>query len=197
MLVSEIDLNSQIAQRVSRMRSDAGISLESLAEKSGVSKSMISLIERAETSATAVVLDRIAAALGCSLTTFFENDVTSPDPLSKRAAQSTWRDPESGYVRRMLSPPYFDSPIDMIEVTFPARARVAYAATHGRDLHQQIWIISGAMEIQVGDTSYALAAGDCLATKVGEPIVYTNPHTKDARYIVALTSLRTATRRRQ
>jgi transcriptional regulator with XRE-family HTH domain len=186
MFVSEPDLNSQIARRVSALRSEAGLSLEMLAEKSGVSKSMISLIERAETSATAVVLDRIAAALGCSLTRFFEARETQSEPLSKRSKQQVWRDPESGYVRRMLSPPQFDSPIDLVEVSFPAGARVAYAATRGRELHQQIWIISGAMRIEVGDASYSLAAGDCLATKVGEPIVYTNPHAREARYLVAL-----------
>ncbi|MGL4230253.1 MAG: helix-turn-helix domain-containing protein [Casimicrobium sp.] len=196
MSIEDENLSQHIANRVRSLRSEFGLSLEALAEKSGVSKSMISLIERAETSATAVVLDRIAAALGCSLTVFFETEEAKPDLLSKRSAQSTWRDPESGYVRRMLSPPHIDSPIDLIEVTFPASARVAYAATHGRDLHQQIWIVSGAMDVQVGETSYSLAAGDCLATKVGEPIVYTNPHAKDARYLVALSSLRGSTRRK-
>jgi transcriptional regulator with XRE-family HTH domain len=195
MSIDDEHLSERIASRLRNLRSEAELSLEALAERSGVSKSMISLIERAETSATAAVLDRIAAALGCSLTAFFEGDETLPDPLSKRTAQSMWRDPESGYVRRMLSPPHFDSPIDLIEVTFPAGARVAYAATHGRDLHQQIWIVSGAMQIQVGEASFSLASGDCLATKVGEPIVYTNPHAKEARYLVALTSLRATSRR--
>jgi transcriptional regulator with XRE-family HTH domain len=188
MLIEETKLSECIAQRVRNFRAEAGLSLEALAEKSGVSKSMISLIERAETSATAVVLDRIAAALGCSLTSFFENDETSHDPLSKRASQSIWCDPDSGYVRRMLSPPHFDSPIELIEVTFPAGARVAYAATPGRDLHQQLWVISGAMEVRVGDELFSLSAGDCLATKVGDTVVYTNPHAKDARYVVALSN---------
>jgi transcriptional regulator with XRE-family HTH domain len=180
-------VNDLVAARVHSLRSAHGLSLEALAEKSGVSKSMISLIERAETSATAVVLDRIAAALGCSLTTFFEQNEAAPSPLSKRAAQSIWRDPDSGYTRRMLSPPNVGSPIDLIEVAFPAGARVAYSATRGRELHQQIWMISGAMTIEVGKESFSLAAGDCLATKVGEPIVYTNTNQKEARYIVALT----------
>jgi transcriptional regulator with XRE-family HTH domain len=188
MLIEEKKLSECIARRVRNFRAEAGLSLKALAEKSGVSKSMISLIERAETSATAVVLDRIAAALGCSLTSFFENDETSDDPLSKRASQSIWRDPDSGYVRRMLSPPHFDSPIELIEVTFPAGARVAYAATPGRDLHQQLWVISGAMEVRVGDELFSLSAGDCLATKVGDTVVYTNPHAKEARYIVALSN---------
>jgi mannose-6-phosphate isomerase-like protein (cupin superfamily) len=95
----------------------------------------------------------------------------------------------------MLSPPQFDSPLDLIEVSFPAGARVAYAATHGRDLHQQIWIVSGAMNVEIGDELFSLNTGDCLATKVGKPIVYTNPHKKEARYLVALTALRGAQRR--
>jgi transcriptional regulator with XRE-family HTH domain len=191
----EVDLNQLIAERVRSMRMALELSIDALAQASGVSRSMISLIERGETNATAVVLDRIAAALGCTLSAFLEREEAPSSPLSKRAKQETWRDPDSGYVRRMLSPPHFDSPIDLIDVTFPAGARVAYAATRGRDLHQQLWIISGAMNIQVGDDSFELSVGDCLATHVGQPVVYTNPHAKEARYLVALTTLRTATRR--
>ncbi len=191
---SETDLNELIARRVRELRSALGLSLDAVAEKSGVSRSMISLIERAETNATAVVLDRIAAALGCTLTAFLDRGEVASNPLSKRRSQPTWCDPESGYVRRMLSPPKFASPIDLIEVTFPAGARVAYAATEGRELDQQIWIISGAMNIEFGGTTFALEAGDCLATKVAQPIVYTNPYSKAARYVVALASNTSARR---
>jgi transcriptional regulator with XRE-family HTH domain len=188
-------LNQRIALRVRELRGELGLSIEALAERSGVSRSMISLIERAETSATAVVLDRIAAALGCTITVFFEQNKALENPLSKRIDQQKWRDPESGYVRRVLSPPHFESPIELIEITFPAGARVAYSATAGRDLHQQLWIVSGAMEIRVGDESFSLSAGDCLATKVGKTIVYTNPHAKDARYIVALSASQNRSRK--
>jgi transcriptional regulator with XRE-family HTH domain len=188
------DLNARVAQRVKALRAERGLSLDALAGHSGVSRSMISLIERAETSATAVVLDRIAAALGCTLSAFFEQHETIVDALSKRATQAKWRDPESGYVRRMLSSPSFISPIELIEVTFPAGARVSYEATPGRQLHQQLWIMSGAMEIRVGATLYSMATGDCLAATVGEPVIYRNPYQKDARYVVALSSSRAATR---
>ena len=52
------DINQRIARRVARCRANAGLSLDALAARSGVSRSTISLIERGETSATAVVLDR-------------------------------------------------------------------------------------------------------------------------------------------
>jgi transcriptional regulator with XRE-family HTH domain len=183
----ELKLNQLISERLRALRTASGLSLEALAERSGVSKSMISLIERAETSATAVTLDRIAAALGCSLTAFFEHNEQPPNPLSKRAAQQTWRDPESGYVRRMLSPPHFDSPLDLIEVTFPEGARVSYVTNQNREINQQIWLIAGAMRISVDSGEFDLAAGDCVAMTVGTQATYFNPGKQTARYIVAST----------
>jgi transcriptional regulator with XRE-family HTH domain len=51
------DTNQRIAERVRGLRAAQGLSLDALAAKSGVSRSMISLIERAESSPTAVVLE--------------------------------------------------------------------------------------------------------------------------------------------
>ena len=53
------ELNQRIADRVRELRAAQGLSLEALAAKSGVSRSMISLIERGESSPTAVVLEKL------------------------------------------------------------------------------------------------------------------------------------------
>ena len=87
---------------------------------------MISLIERGESSPTAVVLEKLAVGLNVSLASLFEAPEPSPGPLSRRADQLEWRDPASGYVRRNVSPGGFDSPIQIVEVRFPPGARVAY-----------------------------------------------------------------------
>jgi transcriptional regulator with XRE-family HTH domain len=47
------DLNQRIAERVRELRSMRGLSLDAVASRSGVSRSMISLIERGESSPTA------------------------------------------------------------------------------------------------------------------------------------------------
>ena len=52
------DLNQRIAERVRELRAARGLSLDALAGKSGVSRSMISLVERGESSPTAVVSRR-------------------------------------------------------------------------------------------------------------------------------------------
>ena len=56
------DINARIAGRVRALRAELGLTLDALAAKCDVSRSMISLVERGESSPTAVVLEKIAAA---------------------------------------------------------------------------------------------------------------------------------------
>ena len=81
------------------------------------------------------------------------------------------------------------SPIQLVEVSFPAGQRVAYeTSARDVDVHQQVWIIEGTMEVGVGGASWTLDAGDCLAMRLDQPIAYHNPTGKPARYLVALVS---------
>ena len=60
-------LDGQIATRLLTERASRGWSLEQLAERSGVSRAMISKVERGESSPTAAVLGRLSAAFGLTL----------------------------------------------------------------------------------------------------------------------------------
>src|SRR5579862_9271382 len=121
---AEHDLNQLIAGRVRDLRARRGLTLEALAERSGVSRSMISLIERGESSPTAVLLERLAMGLDVPLASLFDAPSASRAPVARRADQSRWRDPASGYVRRNVSPSGFPTPIQIVEVEFPRGARV-------------------------------------------------------------------------
>src|SRR4051812_49199745 len=110
------DINQRIARRVAGLRAHGGLSLDALAARSGVSRSTISLIERGETSATAVVLEKLAAGLGVALAALFEVERSVPGPLMRRSEQPEWRDPASGYLRRNVSPPDHPSPMRIVEV---------------------------------------------------------------------------------
>jgi len=181
-----MDINQLIATRLRELRDAQGLTLAALAERSGVSRSNISSIERGESSATATVLDRLSAALNVTLASLFDKPADTPSPVSRPDTQPVWTDPVSGYVRRNLSPPGY-SPIQMVEVSFPPHQRVAYeTATRNADVYQQIWIIDGMLELTLGDTPWLLNAGDCLAMKVDQPVSFHNPGDKAVRYIVAL-----------
>lgn len=183
------DINSRIANHVRTLRADQGISLDVLSERCGVSRSMLSLIERGESSATAVVLERIASGLGVSLATLFGEFGGAPNPVSHRADRPSWCDPQSGYVRRNVSPASFPSPIQIVDVELPAGASVAYE-TGQRDanIHQQIWVQHGSVEVTVGCDTYRLVQDDCFAMQLNEPTAFRNRTRKPARYIVVIAS---------
>jgi transcriptional regulator with XRE-family HTH domain len=194
-----MDINAHIGLRIRTLRDEQDLSLDALAERSEVSRSNISLIERGQSSPTAVVLDKLATALKVSVASLFEttNALTSaPSPIARRAEQPEWIDPETGYVRRTLSPA-MRVPIQLIEVLFPAGKRVAYETTTREvEIHQQLWMLDGVMEITLGDTSWRLEAGDCLAMRRDVPLLFRNRTRKPARYLMALTTLAlTPTRR--
>ena len=194
-----MDINARIARRVRELRDALGFSLDALAERSGVSRSNISLIERGQSSPTAVVVDRLASGLGVTVASLFEDSrarAAEPSPLARVADQPLWTDPASGYIRRNVSPPA-RSVIQLVDVVFPAGQRVAYdTAAREVDVHQQVWMIDGTMELTVGDTLWRLHPGDCLAMRLDRPIVYRNPTRRAARYLVALTTLPFAPARR-
>src|SRR6059058_5934983 len=143
-------LNQRIAEQVRGLRTGQGLSLDALAGKSGVSRSMISLIERGESSPTAVVLEKLAAALGVTLAALFDAPAAqaSSGPVARREDQPQWQDPASGYLRRNVSPPGVPQPMQIVEVHFPAGARVAFetGARHQR-AHQQVWVLDGSIDI--------------------------------------------------
>jgi transcriptional regulator with XRE-family HTH domain len=84
---------------------------------------MISLIERGESSPTAVVLEKLAAGLGVMLASLFDAPAaTAPapsGPVARRDNQPQWQDPASGYLRRNVSPPGVPQPMQIVEVHFP------------------------------------------------------------------------------
>jgi len=184
------DLNQRIAGRVRELRTSRGLSLDSLAERSGVSRSMISLIERGESSPTAVLLERLAIGLSVPLASLFDAPPgDGAEPVARRADQPQWRDPGSGYVRRNVSPGGFPSPIRIVEVEFPAGARVAFdTGTRDVRVHQQVWVLAGTIEVAVGESSRRLETGDCFAFLLDRPTAFRNPTRKPARYAVVIVS---------
>lgn len=186
-------LDERIAQRARELRAAQGLTLEQLAARSGVSRSMISVVERGESSPTAALLDRLAAGLGVTLNAFFDapRGAEPPSPVVRRADQAEWQDPDSGYVRRALSPPGVSTSLQLVEVHFPAGAQVNYEAGAQRaGVHQQVWVLAGSITVTVGDVRHKLATGDCLAHTLDQPVSFRNPSRQPAHYVVALASSR-------
>jgi transcriptional regulator with XRE-family HTH domain len=186
------DLNQRIAQRVRDLRAAQGFSLDALASKSGVSRSMISLIERGESSPTAVVLEKLATGLGVMLATLFDSPAAAQapsGPVARRDDQPQWQDPASGYRRRNVSPPGVAQPMQIVEVHFPPGGRVAFeSGVRDMRVHQQVWVLEGAIDVTVGVERHRLREGDCLAMQLDRPTMFHNATRKPTRYAVVIAS---------
>lgn len=187
-----MDIDDVIAQRVRALRKARGETLDELAERSGVSRSMISLIERRETSPTAAVLDKLASALGVTLAALFADPPGggAAQPLARASQQQIWTDPESGYVRRQVSPTGYPSAVELVEVIFPPGKSVTFEnPMRSVVAHQQVWMLDGELDVTAGDQTWQIATGDCLAMELGQHVVFRNRSRRPARYVIALAAV--------
>ncbi|MQY44824.1 helix-turn-helix domain-containing protein [Rhizobiales bacterium RZME27] len=177
----------EVGERAKTLRSGAGLTLDELARRSGVSRAMISRIERGEASPTAALLARLCEGLGLSLSAFFATDDAAPSPISRRERQRLWRDPHAGYLRRSVSPAGTRSKVDIVEVEFPAGARVAFPPREeSRVMTQHVWLFEGVLEMVFETETIRLEPGDCLFMDIGDAFEFHNPSDKPARYAVIL-----------
>ena len=146
---------------------------------------MIAKVERAQAQPTAALLGRLSAALGLTLSELVGRAERSGGRLARRAEQPVWSDPETGYVRRAVSPPG-GRPLELVEVELPAGAEVRFPAETYRFIHQQIWVLDGRLLFREGDVEHDLATGDCLELGPPQACSYTNPTSSPVRYLVAL-----------
>ncbi|WP_183993143.1 helix-turn-helix domain-containing protein [Rhizobium wenxiniae] len=184
---SDSELEIAIGERLKSLRASSGLTLDQLADRSGVSRAMISRIERAEASPTAALLARLCEGLGLTLSAFFAPEEPSSSPLSRRTEQRLWRDPTTGYLRRSVSPPGMPSPVDIVEIEFPAGARVSFPPREeSRVMTQHVWLFEGVLDMVLADATHRLQPGDCLFMDIGDAFDFYNPSDKPARYAVIL-----------
>lgn len=181
------DLEKNIGSSLKALRGQRGMTLDQLAAASGVSRAMISKIERGEASPTAVLLARLLAPLKETLSGFFASASDTPSPMRRLSEQPVWRDPDTGYVRRAVSPPGFAIATDLVDVTLPGRARAAMPPVVSDPQQvQYVWLLEGRLIMECDGARHELAAGDCLYMTLAEGTVFENPAASPCRYAVIL-----------
>lgn len=177
-------IEARLALRLRLEREARGWTLADLAARSGVSRAMASKIERGEASPTAALLGRLATAFGLTLAQLFARTEAAGQVLRVHE-QPTWRDPETGFLRRALSPPGA-VPLDLTFGELPPGAAVPYpAAAFALIADQQVVVLEGLLTLVLGEAPHVLTPGDCL--RFGPPLATTfrNNSATPCRYIVA------------
>lgn len=180
------DAGARLAGRIRLEREARGWSLGELAERSDVSKAMISKVERGEASPTAALLARLSGAFELTLATLLVRAEAGGSRKVAAADQALWRDPGTGYVRRQVFAAG-DHPLELVQVELPPGARAPFPAASYAFIRQVVWVLEGELAVIEGEQDTRLAAGDSYA--FGEPAdsAFVNPGTRPCAYLVAVT----------
>lgn len=180
-------LEKNIGQSLKALRLQRAMTLDQLATASGVSRAMISKVERGEASPTAVLLARLLTPLDETLSGFFSATEETVRPVSRRAEQRLWRDPETGYVRRAVSPRGHPMNVDLVEVDLPAGARVTLPPMQFNPPQMQyVWLLEGELTMESDGARHDLNIGDCLFMGLADGITFHNRSAQPCRYAVIL-----------
>jgi len=182
----DLELERRIAQQLARLRGERSWSLETLAEKTGISRATLSRLERAELSPTAAMLGKLCSVYGWTLSRLMAEAETRPPNLVSAAAQAEWKDPETGYRRRVISPPSPELRGELVEVRIPAGATVSYDAAPIVGLEHHLWMLEGAITLDVEGSHFSLRPGDCLRYILTGPSRFENAGKREARYVIAM-----------
>jgi transcriptional regulator with XRE-family HTH domain len=177
-------IEQRIAAQLKQRRLESGFSLADLAERSGVSRAMISKVERSAASPTAVLLGRLCNGLGLTLSSLIANAEESASPLVRAKDQTRWQDPATGLIRTMISPDRLNSPVEIVRIDLPSGARVSYDPQRYLRYEQHIVPIKGRLHLSVGDKEYELGTWDCLLTATNVPLHFHNRGPVSCRYLV-------------
>jgi transcriptional regulator with XRE-family HTH domain len=152
----------RLADRLRQLRSAKGLSLQDLAERSGVSRATLSRIENGEVSPTAETLGALASAYAMTISRILAPAERPFAALVARAEQSIWQDRSHGFIRHIVSPPSGALSVEIIRCELAANQTIFYEKPPVAGLEHHLTMLKGALTVMVEGETYALREGDCL-----------------------------------
>lgn len=157
---SSLDLGV-LGQRIRQERTARRLSLDDLAARSGVSRGMISAVERAEKAPTVLVLDRIATGLGTTIARLLGEERAARVLVRRADEQDVARDP-SGWERRILSPVLPGIEFELMRTTIGPGVDAGTFSPHVEGSREYLAVEQGTLRLTVDGAAYTLNAGDSI-----------------------------------
>ena len=132
------------------------------------------------------MLDKLCTVYGWTLSRLMVEAETRPPNLVTAADQAEWKDPESGYRRRVVSPPAAGLRGELVEVHVPAGASVSFDASPIAGVEHHLWMLEGSLTLEAEGSLFRLRAGDCLRYVRAGPTRFHCTGNREARYVVAI-----------
>jgi len=172
-----------LGEVVRRLRSERSLSVRTLAARAGFSPSFISQVELNQASPSIGSLERIASALGVTLSDFFrEPDVetTTVSRLDKRQRLTSWW---SRARIEALGPLGTGRPFEAVMITIAAGGSSG-KRPHAHDGHELAVVFEGRLKLMLGSEAHLLSRGDAITFSSTTPHLWENPGPKSARLVI-------------
>jgi len=151
---------TQLPARLKAARQAQGLSLEAVAKLSGVSRSMVSQIERGESSPTIATLWNLTRALQVDFAGLLDGAATTAQIEVLRATDvPTINNLGSGCRIRILSPPEDAGHHEVYELVLEAGGAL-HSQPHARGAREHLTVVEGTVEVTSGESVERLGAGD-------------------------------------
>ena len=171
-----------LGRRIHELRVGRSWTLDILAERTGVSKAMLSKVERGENNPTLVVATKIAAALGLTMSQLIGADERRRILRLPKEQRVTFRDPATGIERRLF-PAFASSAVDIVQVIMPAGSSSGDLAPHLTRVEYYLLVEQGVLRVTMGDETYDLEEGDALYFVADVPHRFDNIGPGEVRYV--------------
>ncbi len=177
---------ADISPRIRTLRTERHLSQRELARASGLSPNTLSLIERGEVSPTASTLQKLAGALGVTISAFFEPHEESLGTITLiRAAHRVSIQIADAEIER-LGPSVEHAPVTPIVLKLEPGASSGTIMTHrGQEF---AYCLNGQMLYLIEEQAYLLEPGDSLLFDATQSHRWQNPGAGQAEVLIVLVS---------
>jgi len=168
------DATPRVGESLRRMRVKRGLSLERLAQASGVSRAMLCQIELSQSAPTINILWKVARALDVPFSALISDQTPSRTKILGADSAKVLRSADGSFSSRALFP--FDQPrnVEFYELHLAPRS-TEHADPHAPGTVENLIVTDGQLEMTVGDAHYPLARGDAIQFEADVPHEYRNP----------------------
>ncbi len=144
------------------LRRGRELTLEELAERSGVSRAMISKLERGEKNPTLVVAAKLAEGFAVTLSQLVGMEERREVVVVPREKRMVMRDPETGFERQLLSPSFGGRGVEFIRNVVPEGSTSGEFPPHRRGVEEYVVVEKGNLRAIIGGEEHSLREGDAL-----------------------------------
>ncbi|KVL35418.1 DNA-binding protein [Burkholderia territorii] len=174
----------RVGEQIQRLRNERRLTLDDLSRAAGVSKSMLSEIERDKANPTIAVAWRLTNALGITLDELFSQP-KAPEAIRVDGPHDipTLAGHEGRYQLRVWGPIELAGKFEWYELTLPGGGALVSNA-HEPGTREHLTVLQGAMEIEAAAASRRLKAGDTARYLADTPHAIRNPGKAEARALL-------------